>query len=66
MFRKIDAECYIIADGDDTYPVESVRKMAECVLKRHADMLVGDRLSSTYFNENKRLFHNLFYKLTCM
>ena len=58
MFREIDAECYIMADGDDTYPAESARKMAECVLDRHVDMVVGDRLSSTYFNENKRPFHN--------
>ncbi len=58
MFRDIDAECYIITDGDDTYPSESAGKMAELVLKRRVDMVVGDRLSSTYFQENKRPFHN--------
>lgn len=58
MFREIDAECYIMTDGDDTYPAESAREMADYVLRRHADMVVGDRLSSTYFEENKRPFHN--------
>ena len=58
MFREIDAECYIMTDGDDTYPAESAREMADCVLHRHVDMVVGDRLSSTYFEENKRPFHN--------
>lgn len=59
MFREIDAEAYIIVDGDDTYPAEYGRDMVEMVLLRHADMVVGDRLSSTYFEENKRQFHNL-------
>lgn len=58
MFREINAECYIITDGDDTYPAECAPQMAEAVLERNADMVVGDRLSSTYFKENKRLFHN--------
>ncbi len=58
MFREIDAECYIMADGDDTYPAEFAPEMCEKVLTRHADMVVGDRLSSTYFEENKRPFHN--------
>lgn len=58
MFREIDAECYIMVDGDDTYPAESAREMADKVLTRHVDMVVGDRLSSTYFEENKRPFHN--------
>lgn len=58
MFREIDAECYIMADGDDTYPAEYAREMADLVLKKNADMVVGDRLSSTYFTENKRPFHN--------
>ena len=58
MFREVDAECYIITDGDDTYPSESAREMADLVLNRQADMVVGDRLSSTYFEENKRPFHN--------
>ena len=58
MFREIDAECYIMTDGDDTYPVECAYKMADLVLNKQADMVVGDRLSSTYFTENKRPFHN--------
>jgi len=58
MFRDIDAECYIMADGDDTYPAEFAAQLADKVLSRNADMVVGDRLSSTYFTENKRPFHN--------
>lgn len=58
MFREIDAHCYIIIDGDDTYPAEYGRKMMYEVLERQVDMVVGDRLSSTYFEENKRPFHN--------
>ena len=58
MFRDIDAECYIMTDGDDTYPAEYAREMANKVLERNVDMVVGDRLSSTYFEENKRPFHN--------
>lgn len=57
MFRDIDAQCYIMADGDDTYPAEYAREMADKVLQKHVDMVVGDRLSSTYFEENKRPFH---------
>lgn len=58
MFREIDAECYLMLDGDDTYPLDCAREMVDKVLERHADMVVGDRLSSTYFSENKRPFHN--------
>ena len=58
MFREIDAECYIMTDGDDTYPAEDAAEMARKVLEEQADMVVGDRLSSTYFDENKRPFHN--------
>lgn len=58
MFRDIDAQCYIMVDGDDTYPAENARQMTELVLDKNVDMVVGDRLSSTYFTENKRLFHN--------
>lgn len=58
MFREIDASCYLMLDGDDTYPLNSAREMTDLVLKKHADMVVGDRLSSTYFSENKRPFHN--------
>lgn len=59
MFREIDAECYIMTDGDDTYPAENAREMCTAVLERKADMVIGDRLSSTYFQENKRPFHNM-------
>lgn len=58
MFREIDAKCYIMTDGDDTYPADEARKLCDAVLKRNADMVVGDRLSSSYFEENKRPFHN--------
>jgi glycosyltransferase involved in cell wall biosynthesis len=58
MFRDIDADCYLMIDGDDTYPAENARQMVDCVLSGRADMVVGDRLSSTYFTENKRPFHN--------
>lgn len=59
MFREIDAECYIMTDGDDTYPADNAPAMAQAVLERGVDMVVGDRLSSTYFEENKRPFHNM-------
>ena len=58
MFRDVDAQCYIMVDGDDTYPMEAAPEMVEKVLQHNADMVVGDRLSSTYFTENKRPFHN--------
>lgn len=58
MFAEIDAECYVMVDGDDTYPADNVREMVDKVLIKKADMVVGDRLSSTYFEENKRPFHN--------
>lgn len=58
MFRQIDADCYLMIDGDDTYPSEYARGMCELILDGKADMVVGDRLSSTYFSENKRPFHN--------
>ncbi len=58
MFREIDARVYVMTDGDDTYPAEYARQMVDQVLNHQADMVVGDRLSSTYFTENKRPFHN--------
>lgn len=58
MFRDIEADCYLMIDGDDTYPAESAKEMCELVLAGKADMVIGDRLSSTYFEENKRPFHN--------
>ena len=59
MFREIEARCYIMVDGDDTYPMEFAPEMVDKVLNHNADMVVGDRLSSTYFSENKRPFHNM-------
>ena len=58
MFREIDAECYLMIDGDDTYPLDCAEELVNKVLCHNADMVVGDRLSSTYFLENKRPFHN--------
>lgn len=58
MFRDIDAECYLMIDGDDTYPAEDAPAMIDLVLNKGVDMVIGDRLSSTYFMENKRPFHN--------
>ena len=59
MFREIEADCYLMIDGDDTYPAESAQALCNLVLSGKADMVIGDRLSSTYFQENKRPFHNL-------
>ncbi len=58
MFNEIDAQCYLMIDGDDTYPAENSPEMVKCVLEEQVDMVIGDRLSSTYFTENKRPFHN--------
>lgn len=63
MFKEIDADCYLMIDGDDTYPKENAREMVNYVLKDNVDMVIGDRLSSTYFEENKRPFHNFGNKL---
>ncbi len=63
MFRDIDADCYLMIDGDDTYPSENAKEMCELILEGKADMVIGDRLSSTYFTENKRPFHNLGNKM---
>lgn len=63
MFREIDARCYLMVDGDDTYPADFARRMVEPVLNHQADMVVGDRLSATYFTENKRPFHNFGNRL---
>lgn len=63
MFREIDAECYIMIDGDDTYPAEEIPKMASYILDKKYDMVIGDRLSSSYFEENKRPFHGIGNKL---
>ncbi len=63
MFRQIDADCYLMIDGDDTYPAEFAREMCDLILEGKADMVIGDRLSSTYFTENKRPFHNLGNRL---
>lgn len=58
MFRDIDADCYLMIDGDDTYPADHAREMCRLVMEEGCDMVIGDRLSGTYFQENKRLFHN--------
>ena len=63
MFQDIEADCYIMVDGDDTYPAENAREMCDLVLNDGIDMVIGDRLSSTYFQENKRPFHNMGNKL---
>ena len=63
MFRDIEADCYLMVDGDDTYPAEFAPEMIAKVLDRGVDMVVGDRLSATYFTENKRPFHNFGNKL---
>ncbi len=63
MFQEVDAECYILVDGDDTYPASAAPAMAGLVLERQTDMVVGDRLSSTYFRENRRPFHNFGNRL---
>lgn len=58
MFREIEADCYLMVDADDTYPSENSKEMCDYILNGQADVVIGDRLSSTYFRENKRLFHN--------
>ena len=58
MFREIDAECYVMVDGDDTYGLETLPQMVKAVLEDNVDMMVGDRLSGAYYTENKRPFHN--------
>ena len=65
MFREIEADCYIMVDADDTYPADEGEKLVKTVLEDGADMAVGDRLSSTYFTENKRPFHNVGNKSVC-
>ena len=66
MFRDVEADCYLMVDGDGTYPADSAKKMCELVLKDGVDMVVGDRLSSTYFRENKRRFHGFGNRLVRM
>ena len=63
MFRDISADCYIMVDGDDTYPAEAALEFEKLVLERNVDMVIGDRLSSTYFQENDRPFHNIGNKM---
>ena len=63
MFKDIDADCYLMIDGDDTYPAENAQEMCDLILEGKADMVIGDRLSSTYFTENKRPFHNFGNRL---
>lgn len=63
MFREVKADCYLMIDGDDTYPSENAKEMCDLVLSGKVDMVIGDRLSSTYFTENKRAFHNFGNRL---
>ena len=63
MFKDIDADCYLMIDGDDTYPASNAKEMCDLILEKKADMVIGDRLSSTYFTENKRPFHNFGNRL---
>lgn len=63
MFQDIEADCYLMIDGDDTYPCKNAKEMCDLILNNQADMVIGDRLSSTYFKENKRPFHNFGNKL---
>ena len=58
MFREVEADCYLMIDGDDTYPAKHAPEMVHAVMEEDVDMVIGDRLSSTYFTENKRPFHN--------
>ncbi len=66
MFQEVEADCYLMIDGDDTYPCENAKEMCDLVLSGRADMVIGDRLSSTYFTENKRPFHNFGNKIVRM
>lgn len=59
MFREVDAQCYLLTDGDDTYPANAARAMVDKVIIKNADMVIGDRLSSTYVSQNKRHFHSM-------
>lgn len=63
MFREIDADCYLMVDGDGTYPAEAAMTLLQPVMEENADMVIGDRLSTTYFKENKRPLHNSGNKL---
>ncbi|MBQ9377565.1 MAG: glycosyltransferase [Schwartzia sp.] len=63
MFREIDADCYLLVDGDDTYPAESAEALCDLVLQDEAAMAIGDRLSATYFEENKRPLHGFGNRL---
>ena len=63
MFREIDAECYLMVDGDNTYDPKAAKKLVDLVIYEKVDMAIGDRLSSTYFTENKRPFHNFGNKI---
>jgi glycosyltransferase involved in cell wall biosynthesis len=65
MFQDVDADCYLMADSDDTYPADAARSLIEPVLAGEADMVIGDRLSSTYAKENKRRFHGFGNWLVC-
>lgn len=63
MFREIDSDCYIMVDGDGSHSLSYAQQMCDFVLNENVDMVIGDRLSTSYFNKNKRLFHNFGNKL---
>ena len=64
LFNEIEADIYVIVDGDDTYQAEYVHQLIEPIIENQADMTVGDRLSNgTYQQKNKRHFHNFGNKL---
>lgn len=65
MFREVDALCYILVDGDDTYPAKFAPEMVRLILEKTADMVIGDRLSSNYYTENDRRFHGVGNRLVC-
>lgn len=65
MFREVDADCYVMVDGDSTYALSNIEQMCNYVLNEDIDMVMGDRLSTTYFKQNKRRFHNAGNKLVC-
>lgn len=65
MFQEIDADIYVMVDSDDTYPADEVLKLIQPVAYGEADMVIGDRLSSTYMTENKRPGHNFGNMLVC-
>ncbi len=65
MFQEVEADVYVMVDADDTYPADEVQKLIQPIVDGEADMVNGDRLSSTYMTENKRPGHNFGNTLVC-